>query len=332
MDDPASIKVSEAKFQFARTFLSEYWNNGEDFQIENWKSNVLALCKRTWNSIVFSPLSSLSSVIVVSASLLILTFILIFDLNIKRLLWEMGGSEDGLLYFKVGTSSSAYQEIETYLQELGATQIQLVTKDQALKTFSENLGQHAGILSGLDGNPLPDSIEFKIPGLKENRLTIQSKLQDAQTKFPSIEEFVLGAPWADTAESIRVGVQKLSFVVLALVFGVVAFIVSNVVKLMLYAHREEIEIMQLVGAPRYKVVSPYLISGAVLGFLGSLIALVLAYLLFKAFIVPLNSYLVFGLSYEMCTFIGFKEMGLVVLLGLFLGLGGGWFALRKWIE
>lgn len=333
MDETKTLKVSDAKFHFARTFLSEYWINGEDFNLENKKSSVFALIKRSYSAVVFSPISSLSCVIVVSASLLILTFILIFDLNIKRLLVEMGGSEDILLYFNTEAQKSGYQELESFLIEnLNAKNIKIITKDDALKTFSENLGQHSGILSGLDGNPLPDSMEFKVENLNNKRVDIKEKLEQARAKFSFLEEYVLGAPWADTAEAIRLGVQKLSFIVLALVFGVVAFIVSNVVKLMLYAHREEIEIMQLVGAPRHKVVSPYLISGMILGLVGSALAIGISYLIFVGFIVPLNSVLVFGLSYEMFTYVGLKEICMVFFLGIALGIGGAWFALRKWIE
>jgi cell division transport system permease protein len=207
-------------------------------------------------------------------------------------------------------------------------------KEEALKNFSDNLGEHAGILNGLDGNPLPDSLEFKLP-LQESlgdRDSSKEKLTKLKERFPQIEELVIGAPWANTAQSLRYGVQKLSFVILALVFGVVAFIVSNVVRLMLYAHREEIEIMQLVGAPRYRVVFPYLLSGAIQGLFGAIIAILVTYGIFATFLQPLNSYLVFGLSYEVFKFIGMFSILIVLFLGLLLGVGGGWFALRKWVN
>lgn len=331
-----SVKVSDAKFQFARTFLSEYWADKKDFEIESKKTTFLNLLRRSWSATIFSPLSSLSSVIVVSSSLLILTFILIFDLNIKRLLNEVGGSEDALIYFKLSSDSATYKEVEEILvSEFQATDVKIVLKSEALKRFSNDLAEHSGILEGLEGNPLPDSLEFKLPSIvnnSEQRAIAADSLNRLKEKYPQIDEVVVGAPWAKTAQSLREGMHRLSFIVLALVFGVVAFMVSNVVKLMLYAHLEEIEIMQLVGAPRFKVVTPYLVSGALLGVVGALLALFVSYFLFRTFFQPMNSYLVFGLSYEMFRFIGFLEVLMVFGLGLLLGVGGGWFALRKWIN
>ena len=335
MDGDKSLKVNEAKFKFARTFLSEYWVGESDFAIETKKNSFFSILKRAWKATLFSPLSTLSSVIVVSASLLILTLILVFDLNIKRLLDEVGGSDDALLYFSLNASKDSYAEVEAILKtEFHMQDVKLVLKDEALKSFSENLGNHSGILGGLEGNPLPDSLEFKLPSdlTPENRESFLAHLQGLSQKFNQIDELVVGAPWANTAKQLRVGVQKLSFVVLGLVFGVVAFIVSNVVRLMLYGHREEIEIMQLVGAPRHRVVLPYLISGALQGVLGAMTALIGTYAIYSSFLQPLNSYLIFGLSYEVFKFIGFSSIFIVLLLGFLLGVGGGWFALRKWVN
>ena len=330
------MKINDAKFHFARTFLSEYWIDQDSFTFESKKGAVFSLIKRAWSATSFSPLSAFSSVIVVSASLLILTFILIFDLNIKRLLDEVGGSNEALLYFKLSSEKSSYQEIQDVLQnEFHVENQRIILKDEALKNFGENLGSHSGILSGLDGNPLPDSLEFQLPlnSMDEStRNTLIENVKNLPSRYSQIEEVVVGAPLAETAQSLREGVQKLSFIVLVFVFGVVGFIVSNVVKLMLYAHREEIEIMQLVGAPRYRVVTPYLISGACLGLLGAVFALVASYFLFNTFLIPLNSHLVFGLSYQAFKFIGFSSISLVLILGLLLGIGGGWFALRKWVD
>jgi cell division transport system permease protein len=329
---PTAIPIKEVEFSFNSTFLTDYWQEGFELPLESGFTTFFTVLSRTRRVFLSEPLSSLSSYVIVSSSLLMLTLFLLFDYNIARLLSQVGPSNEGMLYFKAGAVQEEMHNVHKILVEsdfIGFTNF--ISKEQALALFKEDFGSDSALLKGLEENPLPNAIEFSI---KEEFKTDQaiSILEKDIKPLNVVDEVTIGAPWADAAERFRQGLQTMSLTVFIIVLGVVMFIVANAVKLMLFSQKEEIDIMQLVGAPRILMLSPYLLTGMVQGFLGGLTALGICYVLFISFLEPLNSSLVLGISYDAFTFLGFGYVVLVLFTGVFLGVGGSALALRKWTE
>jgi len=327
-----SIPVKEVRVEFGLSFLSDYWNNQDDLPLESRTTTIASIFNRTWIALRSAPLTTLSSYIIVSASLLVLTLFLLFDHNIERLLDQVGASNEGVLYFNKYATPAQMSEVQEELKNSTlVSQVNFISKDKALELFKEDLGGSVALLKGLEDNPLPNAIEFQM----NSEFNVQEAFSSLSSKINSyevVEEISLGAPWADAAETFREGVKKMSLTILLIVLAVVMFIVANVVKLMLFSQKEEIEIMQLVGAPRDRVMLPYLITGFLQGFAGGVSALVLCYVLFTTFMEPLNSYLVLGVSYEAFSFLSYFYISLVILTGVLLGVGGSILALKRWVE
>lgn len=330
--DSGSIPIKEVELEFNSTFLSEYWRESSELPLESRFSFVWNIVARTWNVLASEPLSTLSSYIIVSSSLFMFTLFLMFDYNIGRLLSQVGPSNEGMVYFKKTASDEDMLVVQKTLSDSGLTGFaSFISKEEALNLFKDDFGSDAMILKGLEDNPLPNAIEFSVKqglDVKQSRTLIEAKLQD----FAAIEEITLGAPWADAAERFREGLQKMSLAIFVIVLSVVVFIVANAVKLMLLSQKEEIDIMQLVGAPRNLIIIPYVISGALQGVLGGISALGICYVLFNGFLEPLNSFLVVGVSYDVFSFLGAGYSVLVIGLGCLLGVIGSYFALLKWTE
>jgi cell division transport system permease protein len=80
----------------------------------------------------------------------------------------------------------------------------------------------------------------------------------------------------DRITALRDGLRVFSWV-LAVALGVAAVaLIANTIHMAVYARREEIEIMKLVGASNWFVRTPFLLEGMLEGFLGALLAVVLA--------------------------------------------------------
>jgi cell division transport system permease protein len=327
-----SIPIKEIEVSFNSTFLTEYWQEEFELPLESGFTTLRTVLSRTRSVFFSEPLSALSSYVIVSSSLLMLTLFLLFDYNIGRLLSQVGPSNEGMLYFKSGASQEEMHNVHKLLVESNFTVFSnFISKEQALALFKEDFGSDSALLKGLEENPLPNAIEFSI---KEDFKPEQaiSILEKDLKALNVVDELTIGAPWADAAERFRQGLQTMSLTVFVIVLAVVMFIVANAVKLMLFSQKEEIDIMQLVGAPRILMVSPYILTGMVQGFLGGLTALGICYVLFVSFLEPLNSSLVLGISYDAFTFLGPWYVALVLCIGVFLGVGGSALALRKWTE
>lgn len=326
--------VADSKFQFGATFLSQYWKSKETLELENRKAYILNLLSRSISTLVTVPATALASVVSVTGALIVLSLFLFFDTNLRRLLDQVGSENQGIIYFSDEATEKDVAEVQTLLDGLNGVQSKYISKEEALGIFTKDLGTRKDLLNGLEGNPLPKSIEFTIAGsnIEQSNELIKSGLGvTGDIKKPGVEEIIFGAPWAQSAEKLRVGVLQVSLSVLMIVVLVVVFLVSNVIKLMLFSQKEEIEIMQLVGSSSSRISAPYLLSGGILGIFGAVLALILSFFIFIVFLKPLNSYLLFGVSYQVFQFLSVGNVFFILLSGLSLGICGSFLAIKKWL-
>jgi len=259
---------------------------------------------------------------------------LFFDTNLRRLLDQVGSDNQGIIYFSEDATEADIGDVKQLVDTIGGAQQKYVSKDEALKIFSKDLGARKDLLTGLEGNPLPRSIEFSFQGenVKSSIDSLKASIgSDGDYKKKGVEEVIFGAPWAQSAEKLRVGLLQVSLSVLTIVVLVVVFLVSNVIKLMLFGQKEEIEIMQLVGASSDRISAPYLVSGGILGISGAFLALTLSFIIYMVFLKPLNSYLLFGVSYQVFEFLSPGNFIFVCLVGFSLGVSGSFLAIKKWL-
>ncbi len=162
------------------------------------------------------------------------------------------------------------------LQRLRASEnverVNYVDKAEALRRYREWAADLAELANELDANPLPASLEvFLTPGAEA--ATAATAIAVSLKGQAGVEEVRFNREWLGRLESLawisRVGGGG----VVALVFVAVVFVMSSVLRLAVYARREEIEIMHLVGATPGFIRGPFLVAGAVQGSIASLLAL-----------------------------------------------------------
>jgi cell division transport system permease protein len=119
--------------------------------------------------------------------------------------------------------------------------------------------------------------------------------------------------------------------VMAVLSIISIFIISNTIKLTVYARRREIEIMKYIGATDWFIRWPFLIEGMVLGFLGSLIAVgvlnVAYYYLFN--FVVLNIPIITLLPFDVFLY----DLSIWFLgIGTFIGAVGSGISIRRFLR
>ncbi len=218
------------------------------------------------------------------------------------------------------------------LQRLQATEnvdrVDYVDKVEALRRYREWAAPLAELVNELDSNPLPASLEvFLTPGTEaaETATAIAVSL-DGES---GVEEVRYNREWLARLESLawlsRVGGG--GFV--GIVFVAVVFVMSGVLRLAVYARREEIEIMQLVGATPGFIRGPFLVAGAVQGLIASLLAILSVEVLRSSVI----SYGTRG-SVAMLDLVAAQPLspplaGSLLLLGLLVSLAGSYSSVRQ---
>jgi len=151
-----------------------------------------------------------------------------------------------------------------------------ISKDQGLRAFKQELQGREGLLEGLGENPIPASFQLRI---REEHQTPQALRQLAASlgRLEGVEEVQYGQEWVDRMAAALQVVRLIGLSVGIALGAASLLIVSNTVRLAIYARAEEIEILRLVGATKATIRLPFLLEGLIQGAVGAALALGLLY-------------------------------------------------------
>ncbi|MBC7364450.1 MAG: FtsX-like permease family protein [Candidatus Aminicenantes bacterium] len=178
------------------------------------------------------------------------------------------------------------EEIDTLKQEVLSSglnlEIKLVSSEEALQRFKNNFPELQDIISSLNTNPFPPALEVRF---KEKALSIQTitAFMERIKKIPGVEDVQFNREWVEKMASLSRIVRAIGLFLGSILILASFFIISNVIRLNVFARKNEIEILRLVGATNNFIRLPFLIEGFVLGVLGSLLSLVILFLLMELF-------------------------------------------------
>ena len=230
------------------------------------------LSRRAAMNLWRAPLPSLVSVLTIGLALFLGVSFVLGLLGARTLLDSWGAQANLTLYLD---KSLGEDDAKAVLAKIASTEPGLdavyVNRQQALSRLKVDLGDLAGALDGLSQNPLPPTIEVRprgSPGPGEVRM-----LAARLARLPSVTDVDYGREWLDKLEALGRSLRLFGAGALLIVLGAALLVVANTIRLAVYARRDEIEIMKLVGATDGYVRMPFLLEGALQGLLGALLAL-----------------------------------------------------------
>jgi cell division transport system permease protein len=210
----------------------------------------------------------------------------------------------------------------------GVAKVERVGKDEALRRFKESFADLADVSSELPSNPLPASLEVMLESGPEAKNAARD-VEKAVAGAAVVEEVRYDQAFLDRIDAVldvaRWGGAGLGLVVLV----AVAFVISGVLRLTVYARRDEIDIMHLVGASPMLVRGPFLVAGVGQGLAGGLLAVFLVEAVRRAARTYLGSHP--GELIELAAGRGLPAgpACFVVVIGASLGFVSAWFAVRE---
>ncbi len=147
--------------------------------------------------------------------------------------------------------------------------VEVVTPGEALRRLRASLGDEGAVLDGLGDGVLPASVEVKAPGLSLGRTR---ELAERLRGVPGAAQVDFGAAWLERLETLLARARLAGLGLLAAVALATAVLVANTLRLAVYARRDEIEIMKLVGGTDAYVGAPFVVEGALQGMAGAALA------------------------------------------------------------
>jgi cell division transport system permease protein len=149
------------------------------------------------------------------------------------------------------------------------TKVEVVAPAEALRRLRSSLGDQASVLDGVGPEVLPASVEALATGLS---LEQTRELAARLARIPGATEVDYGAAWLERLETFLRRGRRVGLALVGLLALATAVLVANTLRLAVYARRDEIEIMKLVGATDAFVGSPFLVEGLLQGLAGAALA------------------------------------------------------------
>ncbi len=267
---------------------------------------------------------NLATVTTVALSLFILGIFLLTIRNLNMMLDRLRSQYQLVLFLKKDLEPGLVAVLVEKLQDdPDVLEARLVDKEAALRELEKELAASHTALPKLEGNPLPDAVEVT---LREG--TDFDAFMRRCASMAGVETLSSGQQWVGRLLEI-VDLVRVSGLVMILILGTsTLLIIANTIKLTVYARRNEINIMQLVGATNWFIRIPFLIEGLLQGLAGAILAVVML-MLFYGFLVEriheMAPYIpIVDATYEL-TKLSFQ----LILMGLVLGLLGSLLSLRR---
>jgi cell division transport system permease protein len=266
-----------------------------------------------------SPITSAIATGTIALCLLLAGSFTLLLVNMERVLTHFGQEVRVSAYLSDDMAAADQEKLALRVRQLpGVESVAWVSKEAALERFRASPFGRASLLDGLDENPLPASLEIVLAPERRNRSGVDALVASLQD-LPGVAELGYGHEWVEgyaRAVSLVRGVALAIGAVLALA---TLLIVSNTIRLSVYARRDEIEILGLVGAGRAFVATPFLLEGLLEGALGGALALAGLALVFHALTGRFGSGLELVLGNAQPVFFGAGEALALVALGAALG-------------
>jgi len=275
-----------------------------------------------------NQLMSIASISTVALSLLILGMFLIMVFNLNNMASNLESQVQVSVYLQDGLSDSEINEIGIKITKIsGVNEINFVGKEEAMVRFKQRLGEQQSILKALDGNnPLPNAFEVKM-----DRADRVKPIAHTISQMKGVENAKFGQEIVEQLFALTKMIRIFGLVLILFLAMAALFIISNTIRLTVFARRKEIGIMKYVGATDWFIRWPFLLEGMILGGGGALVAVVLLNQTYGALIHKVYESVAFLPLIPLYPFITYVSLALLAV-GTLIGALGSTISLRKFMQ
>jgi cell division transport system permease protein len=219
-----------------------------------------------------AKLMTFVAILSIAASLFFMSLTVIAFLNVERLLSKSTDQADmaAYIYDRVVSDDGAVDELLEKVRGLTSVRrVDFIDKDSAWNRFAELYGTE--MLESVDDNPLPAHLEIYF---KENARSHEDaeRLADVIGNYSEIESVRYSREWIDLVERFRILFAGVAAVIAIVIIFILYFMISNTIKLTIYARKELVAHMQVVGATAFFIEMPFILEGILQGLIGGILS------------------------------------------------------------
>jgi cell division transport system permease protein len=264
----------------------------------------------------------------ITAAFTVLGGFLVVTANLERLVARWQEAAEFSVYLNDASTPAERTAVERALRDSGLVRaLDTISKDEALRRFKQHFGALADASGDIAENPLPASMEVRlIAGADPAQV---EALAVKAASLPGVSDVRYDRQWIQRLMN-AVGVVRAGGVALAFVLVLAAALtVASVVRLALISRREEIHIMQLVGAPLGYIGGPFVVEGLLQGGIGAALALGVLWVIFLLAGTRLSPLLAGTVDPSTMVFLSPQRSAAILAGGMIVGCIGGLIAARS---
>jgi cell division transport system permease protein len=283
--------------------------------------------EEAWTSLRRSGRSALVSIGTIAIAFATLGGFLLISVNVQSLLDTWLQSAEMSIYLHETASEQDRTTLETFLRsQPTVAAVEYVSRERALERFRTDFPELRDVTAGVGGNPFPAAFEVRLQTAQGGEAA--DSLSKEIAGKPGVADVRYDRQWLSRLIGIVGTARMAAGLVAAILMLGAAFTVAAVVRLSLYARRDELEIMQLVGAPFSYIRGPAVVEGLLLGGAGAAVALVAVAFLHSTMARWLGTDLAGFAGIGQLRFLGLTEFVMMLLGGLGVGALAGTVASR----
>lgn len=285
------------------------------------------LTKEGFRNVWVNRLMSLASVTVLMACLVIIGLGAMLFFNINALLDTIESQNVIMVYVNDGTTDLQLESLEDEIEDIDNVQnCEFVSKEEAFKAQLEDMGEDAALLDGLDENPLPDAFKVTVTDMEQFVPTVE-KLRSLEF-VDTVRE---NSDVADKLIDVRHAVTVVIVGMVALLFIVSLFIISNTIRITMFSRKLEISIMKAVGATNWFIRWPFMVEGVLIGIISSVVSFGVLAGLYQGVVYVFKDVLALFEPIGFVPYAGYIFL-LFLCIGMFTGSVGSLISMSKYLK
>ena len=274
---------------------------------------------------------SLASVFAITAMMLILGLFFVVTVNINLFTEMVKSDYDQVEIFLLDstTTEEAQQIMDDFEEQKSVKKVEYRTKDDALKIMKSRWGESSYLLDSLGDNPLPNSILITVSSLEG-----AGDITEYAAGMEGVEDVKYYQETVEKLTKVTNFLQIAALIIMAFLVVVSVVVVSNTIKLTVFARAREISIMKYVGATNWFIRGPFLAEGIIIGVFASLVSAGITFAIYSKVVDIIGVQVMTILSSPLVP-AGYLSMNLICIflaMGISIGAWGCIISMRRFLD
>jgi len=293
---------------------------------------IFYLLREAWANISTNRTTTMVAILTTAFTLACVGIFLLLYVNLRAAAGWLQDDIKIMVYLDDRAIAATVAEVEQQLRsDRAVSALHFVSKEQALGEFKAQFPSDSHLLEGLGQNPLPASFVVTLSPPFRSPVAIK-RWAERIGGLAGVAKVDYNQDWIDALSTVIRSIELVAIGIGLILSAAAVTIIANTIRLTLFARRDEIAILQLIGATKTFIRIPYLLEGAVLGGLGSAISLFMLKTLYELFRQQMRTTgRLSGLD-QLMMFFPLSICLMLVAVGIVLGCAASFVSLRRFDE